>query len=115
MIDIEKFKAARLAKGLTQGELAAAVGVKQQLISQIESSEVETTKKIYLIAKALGVPASHLDPAIPAIDGEFADAISNAMMLPAEDQAMVLEQLNSLIEIVRKRRAKFSDVNGGAQ
>lgn len=113
MIDAAKFKAAREAKGMKQGELAAAVGVKQQLISQIESGEVGTTKKIYLIAKALDVPASYLDTAIPAIEGDFADAISNAMQLPPEDQAMVLEQLNGFIEIIRKRRAKLSDVNGG--
>lgn len=61
MIDRDAFKAARKAKDLSQSALAKQAGVSQQLIGQLERGEVLSTQKIYRIAKALGVPARHLD------------------------------------------------------
>jgi len=68
MIDKDAFKAARSAKKLTQTELAKRAGVAQQLIGQLERGEVRSTKAIYRIADALGVPARQLDTDIPEAD-----------------------------------------------
>lgn len=65
MINIESLKAARLAKGLSQSALARQIGAAQQLIGQLERGEVRSTKMIFKIAQALGVPASILDSDIP--------------------------------------------------
>lgn len=65
MIDRDAFKAARKAKGLSQGALAKRAGVAQQLIGQLERGDVRSTKAIYKIADALGVPANQLDTEIP--------------------------------------------------
>lgn len=52
----------RRERGLSQAALAEMVGVKQQLISQIERGENTTTKKLPEIARALGCRVHDLDP-----------------------------------------------------
>lgn len=66
MIDTESLKAARTASGLSQSALAKRIGSAQQLIGQLERGEVRSTKLIFKIAEALGVPASSLDPDVPS-------------------------------------------------
>lgn len=52
----ENLKKERLLAGLTQGELAVAIGVKQQQVSQWERNKVEPTLyNIVAIIKVLGV------------------------------------------------------------
>lgn len=66
MINIDSFKAARKASGLSQSALAKQVGVAQQLIGQLERGEVKSTTHIYKIAAILAVPAWSLDNEIPS-------------------------------------------------
>ena len=67
MIDRQLFKAARKNKGLSQTDLAKASGVAQQLITQIETGRVLTSKSIYRLAETLGVPPGWLDADIPSL------------------------------------------------
>ena len=69
MIDTKSFKAARIAAKLSQAALAKRVGAAQQLIGQLERGEVRSTKLIFKFADVLGVPASILDPDVPATIG----------------------------------------------
>lgn len=69
MIDTDSFKAARKAAKLSQDALAKKVGAAQQLIGQLERGEVRSTKLIFKIAEAMGVPASTLDPEVPSGTG----------------------------------------------
>lgn len=56
-MNITKIKHLRVAKGMTQGELALILGVSQSYVSQVESGEkncsIDVARKF---AKALGVP-----------------------------------------------------------
>lgn len=65
MIDIERLKAARKAKGISQKNLAQLSGVSQQAIGEIERGAVLSSKAIHRIAAALGVTANYLDATIP--------------------------------------------------
>lgn len=68
MIDTQKLKAAREAAKLSQAALARRIGAAQQLIGQLERGEVKTTKLIFKIADALGIPANSLDSNLPLFD-----------------------------------------------
>jgi hypothetical protein len=50
---------------MSQAELASRVGLKQQSIGEMERGMVEGSPKVPLIAKALGVKISFIDPAMP--------------------------------------------------
>lgn len=51
----------RRARGMTQGELAAAIGSDPKTISQIERHErVADSSQIWLIADALGIDSSEI-------------------------------------------------------
>ncbi|NTF17936.1 helix-turn-helix transcriptional regulator [Agrobacterium rubi] len=59
----ERIRSARLAKGMSQGDLSRKSQVSQQLISRIESSGGGTrSDKLNPIAEALGCSPSSLDP-----------------------------------------------------
>ncbi len=60
-IDHMRFAALRRQKFSSQGALADEAGVSQQLIGQIERGEVESSKKLGQIARALGVDPGELD------------------------------------------------------
>ena len=57
----EQVAARRRGKGLSQAELAALAGVSQQLVSQIERGENDTTKHLPSIARALECTVADLD------------------------------------------------------
>ncbi len=82
MIDREAFKAARAGKGFSQKALGDAVGKSQQLITQIESGVVTSTKAIYRLAKVLDVPAHILDPEIPVGGGDPDEQPAFALDVP---------------------------------
>ncbi|SRR6266436_2355841 len=62
MLDSQAFIAARKSKGLSQGGLANAARVSQQLIASIETGATRTTKFLLRLAAALDVPPGQLDP-----------------------------------------------------
>jgi transcriptional regulator with XRE-family HTH domain len=57
-----KIQAAREAKGLTQTDLAAAIGVTRQAICNYEQGRDMRVTQLVRIAKALGVKAQALLP-----------------------------------------------------
>lgn len=59
----ENLKMLRKAKRLSQVTLAEKAGVSQQLISQIERGENQTTRELPVLAQALGVGVYEIDPA----------------------------------------------------
>lgn len=64
-----RIRAARLARGMTQAELAAAVGVSRSAVAQWETERSgQVTGNLTRIAAALGVSAAHL------LQGEIAGA-----------------------------------------
>jgi phage repressor protein C with HTH and peptisase S24 domain len=77
MIVIERLKRARDEAGLSQTALAKRAGVSQQAIGEIERGAVRSSKAIFKIASALGVPASFLDPSIPStpLGGHFVPVV----------------------------------------
>lgn len=76
--------AARVLRGLSQAELAAAVGCSQSTIGNIESGYRKTMRNITAAARALNVPAEWLSEGRgsmpPGLTG-------NAAVAPAEDAA----------------------------
>jgi len=58
----DNLKRLRAASGLSQVALAKAAKVSQQLVSRLESGIDQTTKKLPLLAAALGVDVTDLDP-----------------------------------------------------
>lgn len=58
----ENLKRIRTAKGLSQQALADLARVSQQLISRLESGKDQTTKKLPMLANALLVTVTDLDP-----------------------------------------------------
>jgi transcriptional regulator with XRE-family HTH domain len=61
MIDPQAFADARVAKNLSQTKLAKLAGCSQQHISQLENGTIRTTKKLFILAKILGVQPEVLD------------------------------------------------------
>jgi transcriptional regulator with XRE-family HTH domain len=61
-----KLKAARLRARLTQAQLAAAAGLDQSAVSQIERGIITEprTATLKALAAALGVSAADLDPGL---------------------------------------------------
>lgn len=55
-------RTARLKRGSTQAEVAAAAGITQQLVSLIEHGLRPSAGTQQKLAKALGMPASELFP-----------------------------------------------------
>jgi len=74
-IDPENLKRLRNKSGLTQGQLAKAAGISQQLVGAIEKGNVKTTRHVYAVARALEVDPSALDPAIPGDEVRLAPTL----------------------------------------
>ncbi|WP_191569086.1 helix-turn-helix transcriptional regulator [Paracoccus yeei] len=95
--NVRKFR--RAAK-LSQAQLAERAGVTQQLVSQIERGENDTTKHLADIARALEISLVDLDPSIrdvtPAAD--YAERIES---LHPDDRLVV----EALVERLERARA----------
>src|SRR3989304_2107656 len=105
MIDIKKFKAARAAADLSQGQVGKLAFVSQQLIGEIERGATRSTKAIYRIAKAMNVKADELDDEIPAPMDAWEEAIYNARELDDETQRTILRNLQDYIDVASRRSA----------
>lgn len=78
----ERFKAGRLQAGLTQKEAAAALGVSQPYLSQLEMGQRPVTSELARTATALyGLPPTALPMPEPASPGEAADPAQLARQL----------------------------------
>ena len=55
-----RLKKLRESRRMTQGALALASGVKQQMISKLETGKADATGDLVALAKALGVTAEYL-------------------------------------------------------
>lgn len=107
MIDAKKFKARREELNLTQAQLAVRAGTRQQNVMEIEAGRIRSTKKIYLFAAVLGLPAHELDDDIPALDDELEQTMTRIQELPTEEQReFVRRSIDGLIEIARQQTPK---------
>jgi phage repressor protein C with HTH and peptisase S24 domain len=64
-----KIKELRELRGMSQTDLANAVGLSQPVINKLEKGEQASTKKLIEVAEALGVSPGTLDPRYAAIQG----------------------------------------------
>ncbi len=85
-------KRLREAKGMSQNELAAAAGISQQLVSQIENGKNTTTKHMPAVARALDVSIDQIDPAYAtaAPDAELTELVSVFEKLDEEGRLALL-------------------------
>ncbi len=109
----EQVKARREDLGLTQRELAAAVGTTDRYISAIERAERDTyqQKTLRAIARALGWQSGSIDLILAG--GDPVPAAEPAESLSIEDRVAALEvELAALRQIVDRerdeRRARIS-------
>lgn len=66
--------AARKAKGLTQEDLAAAIGIDQSLVSRLENGHSQPLSEVAVrIADALGITVAELLEREPAADDDDCD------------------------------------------
>ena len=101
MINIELFVQMRKKLG-SQAKLAEAAGVSQQLIGEIETGRVRSTKAIYKIARALETAAHFLDPEIPGVEARWAKIELLLAELEEDDATYLLNRLVSDIEFAKK-------------
>lgn len=64
----DEIKRLRAAKGLTQKQLAEAVGVSQGFIGQLESDRITSLRveSLFALSRALGVDCRHWEQFFPA-------------------------------------------------
>ena len=107
----QKIKEARIAKGLTQGELGNLVGLQKSAIAKYENGRVVNIKRSTLqkLASALGLRGSDLiieaDPKGAAelsakvlLDSELMEVIEKYYSLSEEKKKMVRELIRSIAE-----------------
>jgi transcriptional regulator with XRE-family HTH domain len=99
MLDGSAIRQAREAKGMTQAELAAAVGIAQQTIGKIETGIVERTGYEREIAEALGLAPGPVSPlqvlrtilcANPTAEQVLAALNANGLAIVPASQAVCL-------------------------
>jgi transcriptional regulator with XRE-family HTH domain len=106
----------RLAKGLTQAELAKLVGASQRMINYYEVHGVSPPPKLLVkIADALGVSLDELFGRKPPARGAAAAPEGESLRrrrrlkrleeLPRDDQAAVLKMIEAMAERAGRRRA----------
>ena len=102
-----RLKTARLKAGLTQGEVAKAVGISQPTYSNLESGVAIGSKFTPQIAEILSVSALWLAtgadfhipiPKTPQSE-EWAEVISHLTTLPEDEQVRVLRTIRALINL----------------
>ncbi|MEN2402912.1 helix-turn-helix transcriptional regulator [Flavobacterium sp. MC2016-06] len=97
----------RELKGMKQEALAFAIGVSQQTVSNIESSENVDEDKINLIAEALGVSAeaikNYSDEAVINYFNTFNDTdFSNSQGAFSQNQACTFNPLDKVVELFER-------------
>jgi phage repressor protein C with HTH and peptisase S24 domain len=83
----ERIRQCREALGISQGELAKRVGIKQQSIGDLESGKTRGTKHLLGIAKALGQTPEWLETGVgeqlrPAADPDMAPNVGERFPAP---------------------------------
>lgn len=114
MIDIELFVRLRKKQG-SQTKLAQAADVSQQLIGQIETGDVRSTKAIYRIARVLSVPANLLDPDIPPpspLEEHFAKVMELLKKLPAVEADFHIRKFEEMLQFLVNSQKSPDKSNG---
>lgn len=74
----DNLKAIRKAKSMTQKQLASKAGIKQSVISELETGVAKSTGSILELAKALGVSAEELKTGTPSLsNNSFSNNLSS--------------------------------------
>lgn len=81
----QRIRRIRTERGLTQKQLAAAVGMAQSTLAELEGGASKRTTRLLRIAEALGVSASELDPPRRRKSGSDDDGQPSATVLQATD------------------------------
>ena len=98
----QRVKSLRLAKGLTQVQLAAAAGTQQTSLSQIERGvRGAGVPQVVRLARALGVPADGLlspsKPLATARNNKLLRRVREVEGLPVEHQNAVVQMLDAFL------------------
>lgn len=115
----ERIRRLRLAKGMTQSELAAKVGYSgKDMVSRVEAGKVDITRsRLMQFADALGVSSLFLFNGSESVEdigkelppiSETDKLIEKYNMLDAEDKARIRERIDMLLESDKYKRV-FTD------
>lgn len=104
----------RLARGLTQAELAARAGVDRSYVSRLERGQRANPSQDVLaaLARVLGVPldsflaetAATWDSEPPLADAELELLFASVRRLPEPDRRCLKQILRAALELARRRR-----------
>lgn len=103
----QKLRAARLSKGITQEQLAEAVGVGVTHISHLETGAGTVSLKVfiailnYLDCSADEVLCKELAPARPFVDSWLADLVSDCDL---DEVKIIADTVTALKQTLRKNR-----------
>lgn len=101
----EKIREARSRMGITQGDLAAAVGVHQSVISRIERGEQDLpSRKMHLLLERLGVDPADMTTPVP--DHEFIESLESAWVEYEKSRAAyeaLMTAAESMSSFIRSR------------
>lgn len=92
----QNVKRLRRQAGLSQVQLAAASGISQQLISQIEAGRNNTTKHLPALAKALGCKLTDIDPSLMDVVSD--DPYPDRYLRLSETDRLVVQALIERLE-----------------
>lgn len=94
----DRIKIARAHAGLTQGQLADAVGVKQASISDLETGKSQSSSYSASIAKACGVDALWLEKGQGAMVNKKTDEAKSSVSYPKEEDYALIRQYSAVGE-----------------
>lgn len=97
-----RLRYARERKGLTQEELARAVGTSQQVINHIEIGKTKKPRKIERIAQVLDVSPAWLQFGIEELDALDKDAVMLALSWMTLDEPHKSAMKNAILEMAKK-------------
>jgi transcriptional regulator with XRE-family HTH domain len=99
-----RLRYARERKGLTQEELARAVGTSQQVINHIETGQTKKPRKIEDIANILGVSPAWLQFGIEELDTLDKEAVMLALSWMTLDEPNKSAMKNAILEMAKKHK-----------
>lgn len=87
----ESMRLARKAAGMSQGQLGAAVGVSQAVISDIEKGLIKASSKVMPICRVLRIP-----PPLVMVDPDIERLVTAALTLRTRSPSLFDAQLKTL-------------------
>ena len=104
VINIERLVSRVRKEGLSQNELAKAVGVSQQLIGEIETGRTRSTKAIFKIARIFGTAPTCSIRISPSLESLSAKINEDLKDLDEQDAVHLLQGICNDIEFAKTRK-----------